>query len=240
MAQDKVITTEYLNTILSKLYNWMPFKRKNNGIIQNDSNIVTNTNEIALGSYNETDSNTILSIGIGVENNRKNAIKICKDGQIHIVTNFTNHTSESLQHLLDLNGVSLCDDYSIVMDYSNEDYLGKLLYLTKESTYLNEVYEIGLYIISRCDNGIKPFKIADSIKKELSNYYTKSEVEELITKISMGDLSGIYYTKSEIDGIVNSIDNRVSKTEAFVEQPITLNELEVIINEDINSDGNIG
>lgn len=240
MAQDKVITTEYLNTILSKLYNWMPFKRKNNGIIQNDSNIVTNTNEIALGSYNETDSNTILSIGIGDENNRKNAIKICKDGQIHIVTNFANHTSESLQHLLDLNGVSLCDDYSIVMDYSNEDYLGKLLYLTKESTYLDEVYEIGLYIISRCDNGIKPFKIADSIKKELSNYYTKSEVEELITKISMGDLSGIYYTKSEIDEIVNSIDNRVSKTEAFVERPITLNELEVIINEDINSDGNIG
>ena len=236
MAQDKIVTSKSLNAILNKLYEWMPFKKNNGGIVQNNTNNTTNTGEIALGNYNISDSNTILSIGIGDEDNRKNAIQICKDGQIHIITNFTNHTSESLQHLLDIKGVSICDSASDMESYISTDYLGKLIYLNVE----DGGYESGLYIVSRGDGGVKLFKIADSIKKELSNYYTKEEVEKLISDITMGDLSGLYYTKTEIDDQISDVKGKIDDIEEFIDNPITLNELEIITNTDINNDGNIG
>lgn len=236
MAQDKIVTTSYLNTILTKLYEWMPFRRRNGGIIQNNTNITTNSGEVALGDYNTSDSNTILSVGIGSADNRKNAIRICKDGQIHIITNFTAHTSESLQHLLDLNGVSFEDNYTEVEKYATEEYLGKLIYLTKS----HDEYDDGLYIISRSEGGIKPFYIAESIRKELSNYYTKAEVEKLISEVTLGDLSSLYYTKTEIDETISNINDKLDEHDEFIEKPITLEELEVLTDTDINKDGNIG
>ena len=236
MAQDKLVTTKYLNAILNKLYDWMPFKKNNGGIVQNSSNETSNVGEVALGNFNLTNANTILSIGIGSADNRKNAISICKDGQINIITNFKSHTTESLQHLLDLNGVSFANTAEEIEKYSSSDYLGKLIYL-KESF---DGYDEGLYIISRGNDGIRPFFIAESIKKELYNYYTKTEVEKLISDITLGDLSGLYYTKTEIDNVINNLDERIAKSEEFIDSPISLEELEVLTDTDINNDGNIG
>lgn len=47
--------------------------------------VANNDNEHASGQYNKSDENTIFSVGIGTsENDRKNAIKITKDGEVYI------------------------------------------------------------------------------------------------------------------------------------------------------------
>lgn len=240
MKQDKIVTTSYINTILTKLYEWMPFKRRNGGVIQNDTNITTNENEIALGSYNMSDSNTILSIGIGNNIDKKNAIKICKNGEIFIVTNPLNGKVESLQEVLDKNGVSICDDYEEMISYINESYIGKCFYLKSESVYNDNSYEEGLYIISFSSDGIKPIKIGDSIKKELSNYYTKSEVNEILKNIIAGDFADIYYSKDDIDSMLSNINDRLDGVEEFIEEPIAIKDLEMITKIDLNNDGKIG
>ena len=83
--KQKLATVGYVEAILHKLQDWMPFKRKNGGILQDskDANgeqtlqtTNTNTGEIALGKYNKSDIETLLSIGIGSREERKNAIKL--------------------------------------------------------------------------------------------------------------------------------------------------------------------
>lgn len=247
---EKLVSVSYIETILTKLYDWMPFKRKNGGIQQDsrdeDGNIttqITNSDEIALGRYNLTDSNTILSIGIGDVSERKNAIKITKNGEVFIVTNLINGSAESLQHTLDRKGVNICNDYNEMIPYISEDYLGKCLYLTKDSVYENETYKEGLYIVSINTKGskkIKLFKIGDSIQTDLSNYYTKSEIDEIVKNIVAGDLTDVYYTKSEIDDMLSNVSDRLEVIEEFVDTPIMTSDLENIIKKDLNNDGNIG
>lgn len=241
---NKLITTTYLNKILEKLHDWMPFKKNNGGIVQSESNGETtlqtvNNGEIALGRYNVTDSNTLFTIGIGDENQRKNAIRISKNGEIFIITNIKGQP-ESLQHLLDIKGVTICENYEEILPYISNEYNGKMFYLTQESQYNDSIYDEGLYVVTYSSGGTKLIRIADAIKKELSNYYTKEEVERLITDISMGDLSGIYYTKTEIDNIISPLNRRISKNEEFIKNNISVYELEEITKTDINSDGIIG
>lgn len=245
---NKIVTPSYINTILRKLYDWMPLKRKKGGIVQNvvdeNGNLVLNTtneNELALGQYNVTDSNTILSIGIGDKFERKNAIKITKDGEIFIITNINGGSAESLQHVLDKKGVDIYDNYSDMLKYMNSDYIGKCLYLKQDSTYNNVVYPEGLYIVSidATDNIILS-KIGDSLNNDLSNYYTKEEVNDIISNIVLGDTSDIYYTKDDIDDMLGSISERLESVEDFIDEPILINDLELIIKKDLNNDGNIG
>lgn len=246
----KIVNTSYIDTILRRLYDWMPFKRKNGGIVQDskdengESTLTTlNDGEIALGKYNSTDSNTILTIGIGDKIEKKNAIKICKNGEIYIVTNLLNGKVESLQTALDKKGVEVCSDYESMIPYISEEYLGKCIYLTQSSSYNDNVYDEGLYIVSlstKTGEKIKLVKIGDSLKNDLSNYYTKEEVNELIKDITAGDLSDIYYSKDDIDNIVMSLNDRIEIVEEFIDEPINVNELESIIKKDLNNDGNIG
>ena len=58
----KLATVGYVEAILHKLQDWMPFKRKNGGILQDSKDEngeqtlqTTNTGEIALGKYNKSD-----------------------------------------------------------------------------------------------------------------------------------------------------------------------------------------
>ena len=254
--KQKLATVGYVEAILHKLQDWMPFKRKNGGILQDskDANgeqtlqtTNTNTGEIALGKYNKSDIETLLSIGIGSREERKNAISIKKNGEIFIITNIQNYKVESLQSILDKKGVTILNDESELDNYKTSENLGRMFYINNEFG--------ALYVISyKTPSGYDAFKIGDSIETDLSNYYTKEEVytkeqvRALIDEIKAGgiDLAN-YYTILEVDEKVealqeqiDNIDGRLNFVEDVIETPISTEDLESIIGLDINNDGKIG
>lgn len=249
VQQNRLVSESFVKRILENLHVWLPFRKKQNGsIVQidkngNTTNITSNENEIALGQYNLTDSNTILSIGIGDKISRKNAVKITKDGNIYIVTNFKNQKVESLQESLDRKGVEICNSYEEMLPYISQSYIGKCLYLPKPVMYESKTFEEGLYIVSlstQDQNNIKLFKIGDSLQSDLSNYYTKDEVDEIVKNIAAGDLTDIYYSKDDIDEMLSAIAQRLENIETFIDEPIDVIDLELIVQKDLSGDGIIG
>ena len=251
----KLATVGYVEAILHKLQDWMPFKRKNGGILQDSKDEngeqtlqTTNAGEIALGKYNKSDiDETLLSIGIGSREERKNAISIKQNGEIFIITNIQNYKVESLQSILDKKGVTILNDESELDEYKTFENLGRMFYVNNEFG--------ALYVISyKTPSGYDAFKIGDSIETDLSNYYTKEEVytkeqvRALIDEIKAGniDLTN-YYTILEVDEKVealqdqiDNIDGRLNLVEDVIETPISTEDLETIIGLDINNDGKIG
>ena len=246
--KQKLASVSYVEAILHKLQDWMPFKRKNGGILQDsrddngDQTLQTsNEGEIALGTYNKTDIDTILSIGIGSREERKNAISFKKNGEIFIVTDIVNYKTESLQSILDKKGVTILSDESDLEEFKTSDNLGRMFYINSENG--------GLYVIGyKLPSGYDAFKIASSVETDLSNYYTKEEVRELINHIQAGDIDlANYYTISQVDerfenlqGQIDNMDNRLTFVEGVIEDPISTEDLEDIIGLDMNKDGKIG
>ena len=246
--KQKLASVSYVEAILHKLQDWMPFKRKNGGILQDsrDDNgdqtlQTTNTGEIALGKYNKSEIDTLLSIGIGSREERKNAISFKKNGEIFIVTDIVNYKTESLQSILDKKGVTILSDESDLEEFKTSDNLGRMFYINSENG--------GLYVISyKTPSGYDAFKIASSVETDLSNYYTKEEVRELINGIQAGDIDlANYYTISQVNervenlqGQIDNMDNRLTFVEGVIEDPISTEELEDIIGLDMNKDGKIG
>ena len=246
--KQKLATVGYVEAILHKLQDWMPFKRKNGGILQdsrdenNEQTLqTTNTGEIALGKYNTSDAETLLSIGIGSREERKNAISIKKNGEIFIITDIQNYKVESLQHILDTKGVTILNNESELDEYKTFENLGRMFYVNNEFG--------ALYVISyKTPSGYDAFKIGDSIETDLSNYYTKEEVDKLIADIKTGVIAlDNYYTILEVDEKVealqdqiDNIDGRLNLVEDVIETPISTEDLETIIGSDINNDGKIG
>ena len=252
--KQKLASVSYVEAILHKLQDWMPFKRKNGGILQDsrddngDQTLQTsNEGEIALGTYNKTDIDTILSIGIGSREERKNAISFKKNGEIFIVTDIVNYKTESLQSILDKKGVTILSDESELDEYKTFENIGRMFYINNEFG--------ALYVISyKTPSGYDAFKIGDSIETDLSNYYTKEEVytkeqvRALIDEIKAGnvDLTN-YYTISQIDekienlqGQIDNVSDRLTYVEDVIETPISTEDLETIIGIDVNNDGKIG
>ena len=176
--KQKFVNVSYIDAILRKLYDWMPLKRKNGGLVQdvrdeNDelTNQVTNQNEIALGSYNVSNKDTILSVGIGVSDDiRMNAIEIKKDGMIYIITDINTNSVESLQNIINKSKTTLVDNYSDLLNYSNIENLGRLFLLTKDSSYEGTTYVSGLYMISMVNEkpGLIRFGETSSTSKDLA------------------------------------------------------------------------
>lgn len=252
--KQKLASVSYVEAILHKLQDWMPFKRKNGGILQdsrddngNQTLQTSNEGEIALGTYNKTDIDTILSIGIGSREERKNAISFKKNGEIFIVTDIVNYKTESLQSILDKKGVTILSDESELDEYKTFENIGRMFYINNEFG--------ALYVISyKTPSGYDAFKIGDSIETDLSNYYTKEEVytkeqvRALIDEIKAGnvDLTN-YYTISQIDekienlqGQIDNVSDRLTYVEDVIETPISTEDLETIIGIDVNNDGKIG
>ena len=128
--KQKLATVGYVEAILRKLQDWMPFKRKNGGIYQDSKDEngeqtlqTTNTGEIALGKYNKSELDTLLSIGIGSREERKNAISFKNNGEIFIITDIKNYKVESLQHILDTKGVTIISDESELDKYKTFENL---------------------------------------------------------------------------------------------------------------------
>ena len=246
--KQKLATVGYVEAILRKLQDWMPFKRKNGGILQdsrdenNEQTLqTTNTGEIALGKYNISDNETLLSIGIGRREERKNAISFKNNGEIFIITDIQNYKVESLQHILDTKGVTILNNESELDEYKTFENLGRMFYVNNEFG--------ALYVISyKTPSGYDAFKIGDSIETDLSNYYTKEEVDKLIADIKTGVIAlDNYYTILEVDEKVealqeqiDNIDGRLTVVEDIIETPISTEDLETIIGSDINNDGKIG
>lgn len=157
----KIINESYIKKVLTSLYEWMPLKRKNGGILQdsrgedgNLTTITTNEDEIALGKYNKSDEDTILSVGVGSSNeDRKNAIEIKKDGMIYIITDLKTNSVTSLQNTLAQKGTTICSTYEEMLSYVDFKNLGRLLYLTDSSEYDGVQYVAGLYVISTSSSG---------------------------------------------------------------------------------------
>ena len=252
--KQKLATVGYVEAILHKLQDWMPFKRKNGGILQDsrDDNgeqtlQTTNSGEIALGKYNKSEIDTLLSVGIGSREERKNAISFKKNGEIFIITDIQNYKVESLQRILDKKGVTILNNESELDEYKTFENLGRMFYINNEFG--------ALYVISyKTPSGYDAFKIGDSIETDLSNYYTKEEVftkeevRELIDGMKAGNIDlTSYYTISQVDekvenlqGQIDNMDNRLTFVEGVIEDPISTEDLETIIGLDVNNDGKIG
>ncbi len=246
--KQKLATVGYVEAILHKLQDWMPFKRKNGGILQDSKDEngeqtlqTTNPGEIALGKYNKSEIDTLLSVGIGSREERKNAISFKNNGEIFIITDIKNYKVESLQHILDTKGVTIISDESELDEYKTFENLGRMFYINNEFG--------ALYVISyKTPFGYDAFKIGDSIETDLSNYYTKEEVNALIDSIHAGDIDLTnYYTISQVDekiqnlqGQIDNISDRLTYVEDVIETPISTEDLETIIGIDVNNDGKIG
>lgn len=228
--QDKLVRVSFIKGILNKLYNWLPFRQNpNSSIVQTEAdgtttNEVNNPNEVALGKYNLSDIDTVFSIGIGEEGNRKNAIKINKNGEIFIITDLKTNNVESLQSKLEESNVVFCNTYDEMILYLNTGKkIGTFLYLLEDSTYEEVLYTKGLYLVALNSLGGKQklLNIGTSIENKLENYYTKEEVRVLINNIQAGniDLTN-YYTISQVDLKIKDLNDRLVIVENWKETPI--------------------
>lgn len=228
--QDKLVRVSFIKGILNRLKEWMPFHQNRDGsIVQTDENGVTtnettNPNEVALGKYNLSDYNTVFSIGIGEEGQRKNAISINKNGEIFIITDLTVSSVESLQSQLEASKTIFVNSYDEIELYlATNKYVGRFLYLMQDSEYNNITYKTGLYLICLNSKGGKTIitKIGSSLESNLENYYTKEEINTLLQRIALGDIDlSTHYTIIEINTKIEELDTRLKKVEDWQDSPI--------------------
>lgn len=216
-GQDKLVKVSFIKGILEKIYKWSPLKQLNNGsIVQTDKNGYTTnktsqSGEIALGQYNETSDDALLSVGIGLsDTDRKNALEVRRDGMIYIITDVKSNTVSSLQDALNKKGTTLCQSYEEMLSYVNSDSLGTLLYLASNSEYEGEQYNPGLYVVSMDLISMSPI---------LSKLGTTST-----TEVDYGE--DIDQLKSD----VVDLTDRVEDLEDWVDSPIEEDELNNILN----------
>lgn len=214
MATEKIIGVKTLSKILDLLYKYLPFKRKNillnngdntSGVVQSESNIISNSDEIAFGTYNKTEEGIAFSIGIGTsDENRINAIHIKKTGEIHIFNEDTKTVSEeSLYNIIKHAGqVTLVDTYNDITMYNKKENVGKLFYLTTNDTIEGNIYYSGLYLISR----------------EITSTKMTTSIIALITSKQFN--ADLYYTKPEIDTKMDSVNNSINNINNWINTSI--------------------
>ena len=226
----KIITTTYIDALLERLYKWMPFKRKNGGIVQdsldsegNNTNQVSNPGEIALGNYNKTNTDTVLSVGVGnSDNDRRNALEIRKNGMIYIITDLKTNSIESLQNILEKKGTTVCTIFDEVSYYISKDNIGKLIYVDNNITYDGGEYTPGLYVIGNNTMGIPVLtKLGTTSSSSIDLSQRVDDIEIRITNLE-------------------NFEERIQSIENWIDDPIAIEELENITNNDLNDDSIIG
>jgi hypothetical protein len=226
----KIITTTYIDALLNRLYKWMPFKRKNEGIVQDsldESGVntleVTNKNEIALGSYNKSNQNTVLSVGVGTSDaDRRNAIEIRKDGMIYIITDIKTNSIESLQNALAKKGTTICTTYDEVSNYISKDNIGQLIYISENITYDGGEYTQGLYVVGNSSMDVPVLTKLGTTSS--SSVDLSQRVDELEIRI----------------GNLEDFESRIQNIENWIDEPILLEEIENITKQDLNDNSIIG
>lgn len=226
----KIITTAYIDALLDRLYKWMPFKRKNGGIVQdsldsegNNTNQVSNPGEIALGNYNKTNTDTVLSVGVGNSDaDRRNALEIRKDGMIYIITDLKTNSIESLQNTLAKKGTAVCNTYDEISYYISKDNIGKLIYVDNNIIYDGGEYTSGLYVIGNSATGVP-----------------------VLTKLGTTSSSSVDLSQRVDDieiriGNLEDFEERIQNIEDWIDKPIAIEELENITKQDLNDNLIIG
>lgn len=228
--KQKLVNVSYIDALLNRLYDWMPFKRKNGAIIQdsvdengNNTLNTTNQNEIALGSYNASNSDTLLSIGIGTSNeDRRNAIEIRKDGMIYIVTDLKTNSIDSLQNALAKKGTVVCKSYEEISYYITKENIGQLIYIEETITYDGGEYAPGLYVVGISASGsIVLTKLGTTSSSTVDLSQRVDDIE-----IRIGNLE--------------DFESRIQNIENWIDEPINITELENITNIDLNDNSIIG
>ena len=86
-----------------------PFEKgeaENSAVLKGGNNQVTNANEVAIGKYNKSNSDTCFSVGMGIsDTDRKNAFEVKQNGEIYItgIGGFTGdnyNSSKSVQEVI--------------------------------------------------------------------------------------------------------------------------------------------
>lgn len=216
-GQDKLVKVSFVKGILERMYKWSPFKQLNNGsIVQTDTNgnttnVTSHSGEIALGNYNKSENDTLLSVGMGTSNiDRKNALEVKSNGLVYIVTDVKTNTISSIQEALKSKGTVVCESYNDMTEYITEDKIGTLLYLSNDSVYEGSHFTPGLYVVS-----LNAITLTPMISKLGTTSATEIDVSEEVSKLKAG---------------MTDLTDRVEDLEDWVDSPIQKDELNNIIN----------
>lgn len=146
----------------------------------------------------------------------KTVFSIAANGEIFYIAEPNTTTLESLQNRLNKVGLQIIESELEFNNLCNDKNLGKLVFLNTTG----ELYCSGLYsiVLDANKNKIEPKLLSQDIKNELTNFYTKEEVNSYLNN---------YVSKAELETFV---------TEENV-QEIVVKKLEEIIKTDEN--GNI-
>ena len=146
----------------------------------------------------------------------KTVFSIATNGEIFYIAEPNTTTLESLQNRLNKVGLQIIESELEFNNLCNDKNLGKLVFLNTTG----ELYCSGLYsiVLDANKNKIEPKLLSQDIKNELTNFYTKEEVNSYLNN---------YVSKAELETFV---------TEENV-QEIVVKKLEEIIKTD--EDGNI-
>lgn len=146
----------------------------------------------------------------------KTVFSITANGEIFYIAEPEYTTLESLQNRLNKIGLQIIETELEFNNLCNDKNLGKLVFLN----ITGELYCSGLYsiVLDANKNKIEPKLLSQDIKNELTNFYTKEEVNSYLNN---------YVSKAELETFV---------TEENV-QEIVVKKLEEIIKTDEN--GNI-
>lgn len=194
----------------------------------------------------------------------KTIFSISNNGEVFFISEPTNGTLESLQSRLSKIGLTVLSNEQELISFLISSNIGKLVYL--ETT--GETYKSGLYSITldTSTNGPKAYLLGQDIKEELSNYYTKEEVNNYLTdyvkasdfetnvnEIVVKKLEEILTTDEDgnisvnLEGYVtiDEFNERIGKLEDWIGTgentgAMSVEDLEKIVEMDLNNDEIIG
>ena len=141
----------------------------------------------------------------------KTIFSIAANGEIFYIAEPNTTTLESLQNRLNKVGLQIIETELEFNNLCNDKNLGKLVFLN----ITGELYCSGLYsiVLDANKNKIEPKLLSQDIKNELTNFYTKEEVNSYLNNyVSKAELE-TFVTEENVQEIVIREINEIIKTD---------------------------
>lgn len=141
----------------------------------------------------------------------KTIFSIAANGEIFYIAEPNTTTLESLQNRLNKVGLQIIESELEFNNLCNDKNLGKLVFLNTTG----ELYCSGLYsiVLDANKNKIEPKLLSQDIKNELTNFYTKEEVNSYLNNyVSKAELE-TFVTEENVQEIVIREINEIIKTD---------------------------
>lgn len=141
----------------------------------------------------------------------KTVFSIATNGEIFYIAEPNTTTLESLQNRLNKIGLQIIETELEFNNLCNDKNLGKLVFLNTTG----ELYCSGLYsiVLDANKNKIEPKLLSQDIKNELTNFYTKDEVNSYLNNyVSKAELE-TFVTEENVQEIVIREINEIIKTD---------------------------